>query len=226
MALLLPCPAGAFAPVPQAMACMLYFKSDVVFTGQVLAQETVKAGAGDQQGRVYILKVLTPYRNAKVATLKVFSADDSGRLQLEIGKQYLLFAFNQDGRLAIAEDGLSGELKDAQPVLKDLDKIIARKPDQGGDIYGRVTKRVYGPNTGGLSGIAVTLQGPVGNLREVTDENGWFKAHVPAGTYHATVVAPDWIFQSQSIAWQDADAFAVPDGGCAEIQFEAAPRSD
>ena len=225
MALLLPRVAGAYVPVPQAMACMLYFKSDVVFTGQVMVQDTVKGTAGGPDGWVYTLKVITPYRNAKAATLKVFTANDSGRLPLAVGKQYLLFAYNVDGRLTIGDDGLSGELKDAQPALKDLDKIVARGPDDEGDVYGRVTKRVYGPNTGGLSGITVTIQGPIGNIRAVTDANGWFKAHVSAGTYSAMAVAPGWRFQSQDIAWEDASAFPVPDGGCAEIQIAATPAS-
>lgn len=225
MALLLPAVAGAYAPVPQAMVCMLYFRSDVVFTGQVRARDTVKGTDGGSGGWVYTLKVITPYRNAKAATLKVFTANDSGKLALVVGKQYLLFAYNQDGRLAIGEDGVSREIKDAQQALKDLDKIMARRPDDGGDIYGRVTKRVYGPDTGGLSGIAITIQGPIGNLRAVTDANGWFKVHVSAGTYSATAVAPGWRFQSEGLAWEDASAFPVPDGGCAEIQFAATPAT-
>jgi hypothetical protein len=221
LALWLPAAAGAFAPVPQAMACMLYFKSDVVFTGQVLAQEIVKGAGGD--GWAYTLKVLRPYRNTKAATLKVFTAKDPGGLPLTVGKQYLLFAFNQDGKLVIGYDQLSAELKDAQATLKDLDKIMVRKDDQGGDVYGRVTKRVYGPDTGGLSGIAVSIQGPGGNQRTVTDGNGWFKVHVPAGSYAATALSPDWKFQSADNTWEDASAFPVPDGGCAEIQLVAAP---
>jgi hypothetical protein len=219
---LLPPAAGAFAPVPQAMACMLYFRSDVVFTGQVLAQETVKGAAGNWGGWAYTLKVLTPYRNAKAATLRVFPANDSGGLPLTVGKQYLLFAFNQDGKLVIGYDQLSGELKDVQPALKELDKIMARK-DDGGDVYGRITKRVYGPNTGGLDGVAVLIQGSGGNQRTVTDGNGWFKVHVPAGSYTAMAVNPDWKFQSADNAWEEASAFPVPDGGCAEIQLVATP---
>ncbi|HEY1773735.1 MAG TPA: hypothetical protein VGH91_11150 [Gammaproteobacteria bacterium] len=225
MALLQPAMAAAYVPVPQAMACMLYFKSDVVFTGQVLGEEPVKGTAGGTDGWVYTLQVLKPYRNAKAATLKVFTTNDPGKLSLVVGKQYLLFAYNQDGRLTVGNDGLSGELKDAQPALKDLDKIMTHGPDDGGDIYGRVTKRVYGPNTGGLSGIPVTIQGPIGNIRVVTDESGWFKAHVSAGTYSAMALSPGWRFQSQDIAWEDASAFQVPDGGCAEIQIAATPAA-
>jgi hypothetical protein len=219
MALLLPCAAVAYAPVPRAMACMLYFRSDVVFTGQVVAVDTVKGGW------TYSLQVLKPYRNAKATTLKVFTANDSGRLPLAVGKQYLLFAFIQDGRLTIADDEVSGELKDAQQALKDLDKVMARKPDDGGDIYGRVTKRVFGPDSGGLGGIPITIHGPDGDMRAVTDGNGWFKVHGPAGRYSTTALSPDWRFQSESFAWDDASGFSVPDGGCAEIQIEAAPPS-
>jgi hypothetical protein len=220
--LAIPCAASAYVPVPQAMACMLYFKSDVVFTGQVLAKEPMKGGAG----WVYTLKVMKSYRGAGAPTLKVFTADDSGRLPLDEGKQYLLFAFNQDGRLSIAYDQVSGELKDTQQALKDLDKVMARRPGDGGDIYGRVTKRVFGPDTGGLGGIPVTLQGPDGNTRVVTDQNGWFKVHVPTGTYSATALSPDWKFQPEGMAWEDASAFQVPDGGCAEIQIQALPNSN
>ncbi len=224
MMLLLPCAAGAYVPVPQAMACMLYFRSDVVFTGQVLAKEAAKGPAGG--GWVYTLKLIKSYRGASTPTLRVFAADDSGRLKLEEGKQYLLFAFNQDGRLSIAYDQVSGELKDTQQALKDLDKVMARRSGDGGEIYGRVTKRVFGPDSGGLGGIPVTIQGPDGNTRVVTDQDGWFKVHVPTGSYSATALSPAWKFQAEGTAWEDASGFQVPDGGCAEIQIQAIPNSD
>jgi hypothetical protein len=108
-----------------------------------------------------------------------------------------------------------------QQALKDLDGIKDHGPD--GDIYGRVTKRVYDANSGGMSGVAVTLHGPDGDRREVTDAKGWFKAHVSPGRYAAVAIAPGWKFQSEGLAWEDAGAFTVPAGGCAEIQITATP---
>jgi hypothetical protein len=204
---------------------MLYFKSDVVLIGQVTSTDTIKDSGGDRKGWSYTLKVIKSYRGAAVPTMKVFTANDSGKLPLEVGKTYLLFASQVDGRLSIGYDEVSGELKDAQQALKDLDKIMARRPDQGGDVYGRITKRVFDPDTGGLGGIAVNIQGAAGSAHAMTDENGWFKVHVHAGNYSAMAANPSWKFQSQDMAWEDSDTFLVPDGGCAEIQIQAVPNS-
>jgi hypothetical protein len=225
LALFLPCAADAFTLVPRAMACMLYFRSDAVFIGQVLSTQTNKDSDGDWEGWAYTLKVIKSYRGADAPTMMVYTSNDSGRLPLDDGKRYLLFAFTNEGRLTIGYDQVSGKLKDSKQALKDLDTIMAHKAGQGGDIFGRVVGGAFNDSSGGLNGIHVSIKGPGGDTEVVTNKKGWFRVHVPAGTYSATASDLKWKFESQDIAWEDSNSFSVPDGGCAEIQIRAKPSS-
>lgn len=214
----------AFVPVPRAMACMLYFRSDAVFTGEVISvKENQHTDAGEKvvDGWFYTLKVLRSYRGADAPTIQVYTSNDSGRLPLTAGKKYLLFAEKDEGTLTIADDDISGEIKVSKQALKGLERILARKAGEGGDVFGRVTEEEFSDSEGGIGGIHVNVKGPAGSASAVTNKNGWFHVHVAAGDYSATASAPNLVFESQDIAWEDSDNFQVPDGGCAEIQIQA-----
>lgn len=217
---------GAFTLVPRAMACMLYFRSDVVFTGKVVS---VKEDYADEDGEKFIegwfytLKIIKAYHGVDTPTILVYTSNDSGRLPLEFGKQYLLFADKEGSKLIIAEDDVSGELKDSKQALKDIDKIMVRKKGEGGDVYARVVEDPWNADTGGVGGIHITVSGSAGSANGVTNKNGWVHMHVPAGMYSAKASGRKWVFSSQDIAWEDSDNFSVPNGGCAEIQINAEP---
>lgn len=225
--LLLPyAPARALVPDPPPMPCMLYFLSDAVFIGQVTAVHEVHATEDNEdflEGWDFTLNVIKSYRGTTGSTIQVHSENDSGRLNLEVGKQYLLFASNREGKLTIGYDMLSGELKDSKQTLRDLDKVAAHKPDVGGDVFGRVTLIAYGSHSGGVGGVHVNIEGSAGAAKAVTNANGWFKVHLPAGAYAAKASDPKWTFKPLDITWQNSNSFTVPDGGCAEIQIEADP---
>ncbi len=207
------------------MACMLYFHSDTVFTGQVTSSKEVPGSGDAGGGTLYTLKVSKSYLGPKAATLVVFTPKDSSRLPLEQGKRYLLFASKEDGKLTIHHDGISGELKGAKAPLKDLDRIIARKPGQGGDVFVRAVAAPYDEQTGGVAGIYIYMAGPAGSAHGLTSPRGWLHVHVPAGTYTISASYPHLTFKSQDISWQDGSSFMVPDGGCAEIQLQAEPAA-
>ena len=144
---------------------------------------------------------------------------------MDVGKKYLLFAEKQDDKLVIGDDEVSGELKDSKQPLKDLDKMMARKAGEGGEVYARVVENPFNAGTGGVGGIHISVSSSAGSAAGVTNKNGWVHMHVPAGTYSAKASDPKWTFSSQDIAWEDSDNFSVPDGGCAEIQINAQPVS-
>lgn len=221
--------AGAFTLVPRAMACMLYFRSDAVFTGKVESvkkqDNTIEDGVNYFQGWFYTLKVIKSYRGVDTPTIHVYTANDSGRLPLDVDKKYLLFAYKYNGKLTISYDGISGELKDSKQTLEDLDKIMVRKAGEGGSVYARVVENPWNADTGGVSGIHIRVSSPTWSGTLITNKNGWAHVHVPAGTYSAKATDPKWIFTSQDIAWENSDDFQVPNGGCAEIQINATPAS-
>lgn len=218
--------ANAFVPSPRPMPCMLYFLSDMVFVGQVTSAKEDKVTDGGQdfiEGWFYTLKVIKAYRGADESTVQVYTENDSGRLPLVVGKKYILFAQKTDGRLTIAYDSLSGEVEGSKQVLSDLDKIIGHKAGEGGDVFGRVTLESFGPDFGAVAGIHVSIKGPAGQAQAATNNNGWFRVHLPAGTYSAIAADPKWSFKNMDGTWENSNSFQVPDGGCAEIQIQADP---
>jgi hypothetical protein len=217
---------GALTLVPRAMACMLYFRSDAVFTGKVVSVKedyTSKSGEKFLEGWFYTLKIIKAYRGIDTPSIRVYTSNDSGRLPLELGKKYLLFADKEGSKLIFADDDISGELKDSKQALKDLDKIMTRKKGEGGEVYARVVEDPWNADTGGVNGIHITVSGSAGSVTGVTNKNGWVHMHVPAGMYSAKASDPKWVFSSQDIAWEDSDNISVPNGGCAEIQINAEP---
>lgn len=218
--------ANAFVPFPRPMPCMLYFLSDAVFVGQVTSTKDVHAtedGEDFIERRSYTLNVIKAYRGAITSTAQVYTENDSSRLTLTVGKKYLLFAQMMDGRLTIAYDSLSGELKDSKQLLDELDKIMTRKPGEGGDVFGRITRESFGGDSGGVGGIRVNVKEPAGLADAITNDNGWFRVHLPAGTYSAIAADPKWSFKNMGGTWENSRSFQVPDGGCAEIQIQADP---
>jgi hypothetical protein len=217
---------GALTLVPRAMACMLYFRSDAVFTGKVvLVKEDYKSEDSEKflEGTFYTLKIIKAYHGINTPTIRVYTSNDSGRLPLELGKKYLLFADKEGSKLIIADNGVSGELKDSKQALKDLDKIMDRTKGEGGDVYARVVEDPWNADTGGVSGIHITVSGSAESATGVTNKNGWVHMHIPAGMYSAKASDPKWVFSSQDIAWENSDNFSLPNGGCAEIQINAKP---
>lgn len=158
-------------------------------------------------------------------TVSVYTQNDSAQLQLEVGKTYLLFAVAHPHHLlSISDDGLSGEVSGKSPVVKDLEQIVAASSATGGgDVYGRIVYYHYGEQLP-LGDIAVDIVGDTQDYRVVSDKTGWFHAHVPAGQYSAKPMNDGWNFHAYDMAWDDADGFSVPNGGCAEIQLRADQR--
>lgn len=220
--------ATAFTLAPRAKACMLYFKSDAVFSGKVISEHTDQHKSGGEnwiKGWSYTLKVIKGYKGVRGPIISVYTYNDSARLPLDTGKKYLLFAQKYKGKLIIAYDQVSGRLANSQKTVKSLDVIAKRKPGEGGEVYGRVVENPWNDTEGGLQGVRVTVEGSAGTANATSNKMGWFHVHVPAGTYSAEAKAQHLTFENQDIAWQNAKHFVVPNGGCAEIQLQAQPTS-
>jgi hypothetical protein len=60
--------------------------------------------------------------------------------------------------------------------------------------------------------------------RGVTDETGSFHIHVPPGRYTVWPETLRWIVTPYDFSYDNEDHVVVERGGCAELQFMAAPK--
>lgn len=92
--------AFAFCPKPVPKVCSEYFKSDAVFVGTVLSEKYVDE---DEHLR-FEVRVSRVLRGALPATVAVYTGNDSGRLMWDVGKEYVVFAWRDRGRLYSGND--------------------------------------------------------------------------------------------------------------------------
>jgi hypothetical protein len=90
------CPAAfAHCPVPEIKANGEFFKADFVFTGEVLSQRYVEHG--DDSGWYYRIRLLKILKGPALKEVTVYTEDASNRFPLEVGRDYLLFAYRWNG---------------------------------------------------------------------------------------------------------------------------------
>ena len=101
--------ARAWCPEPKPSVRAESSASDYVLTAVVTAERLVPEAGKSYEGWSYRLKPIQIFRGRVHAESEVFTENSSGRLPLEVGAQYLLFAKrNGEGRLEITNCGHSG----------------------------------------------------------------------------------------------------------------------
>jgi hypothetical protein len=101
--------AQAWCPEPKPSVREEASASDYVLKAIVSAERVVPEAGKSYDGWSYRLKPLQIFRGRVHAGSEVFTENTSGRLPLEVGAQYLLFAKrNSEGRLEITNCGHSG----------------------------------------------------------------------------------------------------------------------
>jgi len=95
--------------------CTEFFSSTAAFSGVVVSERDWSSPSEpDSIERTYYkLKVENFYRGPSEEFIEVYTENDSGRLTLDVGHEYLLFARASAGKLQIWCGGTSAELKDA-----------------------------------------------------------------------------------------------------------------
>lgn len=166
----------ALCPHPNIKANGEFFKADLVFTGEVLSQRYVERG--DNAGWYYRIRLLHVLKGPTLKEVTVYTEDEVSRFPLEIGRDYLLFAYRGGGRFWIDSCGNSALLSEAAESIARIQNI-PKTPDA--EIEGWLfspTSRVD------LSGIHVVIRcGPrVYNL--LTDNQGYFHFRAPPGKYN------------------------------------------
>jgi hypothetical protein len=116
--------AQAWCPEPKPSVRAGASASDYVLTAVVTAERVVPEAGKSYDGWSYRLKPVHIFRGRVHAGSEVFTENSSGRLPLEVGAQYLLFANrNSEGRLEITNCGHSGLVNQRVAEIAVLEKM-------------------------------------------------------------------------------------------------------
>ncbi len=198
---------------PTPKVCSEFFRSDAVFLGAVTARQEVIDDEGFIEGWIYKVRLTRTFKGGLPRDLSVHVPNDSGRLTLDVGREYVLFASEIGGRLEIVNDcGPASDPDRKQEVIREIQALHGAS---GAVIEGET---VRGTSTGpGVPGVIVTATGVGKVLRARTDRNGEFRVRVPPRRYRVAV-NPDVAIPSD-LTLDDPDSLELKQGQCAQIQF-------
>jgi len=221
-ALLLPTlPSFGFCPQPDPTVACEFLNSDAIFIGTVISARTVPPGAErpEIEGWLYDLTVQELFRGPRTRTIEVFTEDANTRFPLEVGKQYLLFADEFEGRLTISCCGNSAELPKAQQAIRELHRL--RIPEDA-VIEGRISfLGGPGPATD-IPRMRVIIRANGKSFTTTSDRQGRFHLHVPPGKYTALVhQIPHWNITPYDLSYDNPNHFQARKGHCSGLQFNA-----
>lgn len=204
------------------MACN-FLNSDAVFTGKVVHVRAVADTEGFTDGWYYELQVLQLFRGLHDSVIEVYTGNDTGRYPLELGQEYLIFAYFYEKKLEIDNCGDSQPLSEAREAIRQIEKISFPKD---GIVEGKVAlenqHRI--PADRGLPGVQIFVHGQDKTYSLTTDDRGWFRIHVPPGVYSAEAKSiPTHRIVAFDLSYDQPKRFTVRTGRCAELQFVADP---
>ena len=203
--------AFAVCPVPEIKANGEFFKADLVFTAKVLTQRY--AEHGDDAGWYYQLRVLEILKGRASKEITVYTEDASIRFPLEVGSDYLLFAYRWHNRLDIDSCGNSALLSGAADSIAQI-KNIPRTPD--GDIEGWLAPETDGVD---LSGIHVVIRRGSRIYSVLTDNRGYFHFRAPAGKYTVDFHNHEYYLNDFDEYWYGPLRFRLHPGDTAALQL-------
>jgi hypothetical protein len=203
-------------PQPAPKVCSAFFKSDAVFIGTVVSEHAVpdKDDPGFVEGWLYRVRVDRRFRGTTGQTAVVHTGNDSGRLLLEVGHQYLLFATFQNGHLQIGDD--CGPLSDSSRMRGNVREIESLHGATAAIVEGEVRKETA--SGVGVRGVNVTVSGMGRTYRLTSDRQGLFRGLVPPGRYRIDVDSGAVL---SDLSWIDPTDIEVVKGQCAQAQFIA-----
>ena len=166
----------------------------------------------------YHLTVLRLFRGPHKKIMEVYTANDSGRYPLDLGKEYLIFASINGNRLEIFNCDDSTPLSKAQDTIRQIEGIAIPKD---AIVEGFIALHQI-PSDQGLAGVQVVIREGRKTYTVTTDNEGWFRIQVPPGAYSAEVKPPPGhSVVDYDLSYDGPDRFAVKAGHCAGLQFVA-----
>jgi hypothetical protein len=211
-----------FCPRPDPTVACEFLNSDAVFVGKVISSRAVSPQGTELDGWLYALSIQELFRGPQTKIIGVFTENTSGRFPLAVGKQYLIFADEFEGRLTITNCGNSALLSKAQGAIQ---KLRTLKIPQDAAIEGRISFSGIPDSGTHESGVQVILHSNKGTFKATSNRNGWFHLHVPAGKYSAQVrQIPHWNIVAYDLSYDDPHHFNARKGHCSALQFIAQSR--
>jgi hypothetical protein len=107
-----------------------YTRSQYVVIVKVLGAKQIPE-TKDQffyDGLMYRVKVEKTFKGSPVNSLNVFSENSSGGFAEEIGREYVLFLYLEDGRFQVDNCGNSDVLAKSSRTITRLKKIMTKEP--------------------------------------------------------------------------------------------------
>jgi hypothetical protein len=205
-------------PLPPPEVCGEFYKSHAVVIGTVISEQKVdRIAAGMIDGWSYELNVTKVLRGPATNPLWVYTENSTGRLRLQVGTTYLLFAEEYEDKLLISNCGNSRPISEAQDKIRQIEEI-GKASD--GTIEGRVVSYLPYPPGGwkGLEAVRVLATGADGVHSVVTDREGWFHITVPSGTYRVRAEGPPPTVVLD-LSYDDSDNLVIEKGGCGQLWF-------
>ena len=215
VAILISATATAFCSAPPPKVCSAYFQADVVVRGRVLSAQR------DSDWIHYKISVEKTFKGRQLHVQSFDTANDSGRISLNVGREYVLFAYRNNDRLEIGcnEDRLSDPAKVAT-VSAAIERLQVSKPTVS-TIEGQVLTLDY---SSPLPGVSVVATGANGIHRAKSNIEGLFSMKVPPGSYRVDV-DPRVVQQTiYSQIYTNPKSIHLAPGQCAQLQFAGVRR--
>ena len=206
-----------------AGVCQTYWVTPAVFSGRVVQVEDVKRTA--EEG--YFLKkkvrfaVIDAFRGVTGETVEVLTGSGGGDCgyNFEVNESYLVYAWNNGGKLSTGICSRTRRLTDAAEDLHYIRDLADAKP--GGSIYGHVSKYLtrkstddYKPNPP-LPNIPILIEGANGRFETATDSGGQYRVdNIPAGKYTVSAKGPPGFYDRGT-----KSPVELFDKGCATVWF-------
>ena len=104
-----------------------FVRSVAVVKAQIISERTVPDPDAPEfiGGTIYKVKIQESFRGALQGTVEVFSENSSGRFPMQIKRSYLLFLYQDEGRLSAdpcGNSGLASVKKDVLATVRALRK--------------------------------------------------------------------------------------------------------
>ena len=200
----------AYCSLPTPKVCSEFFESDAVFVARVVSQRYVD----DEANIRFDVRVSQTLRGAVKRDESVYTGNDSGRLLWIVGREYVVFAWRQHGRLVSGDPcGPIGDEHQNVPAL--LEQIHALGRRRTGSIEGRI---VWTLDADGMPGVPVRVSDGTTTYATRSNRKGDFRVDVPPGVYE---ILPDPSVKQSDLNWESLTGVRLVAGQCSQYMFVA-----
>ncbi|HEY2387951.1 MAG TPA: hypothetical protein VGK30_13385 [Candidatus Binatia bacterium] len=102
-----------------------YAATPIIFVGHVLSQQSVaeSPSSGLYEDTGYTVRVDEALRGTPHGRIRLFTENSSDRFPMAVGKKYVLFVYQQQGRLMVDNCGNSGLLSERTETLAGIRRL-------------------------------------------------------------------------------------------------------